>query len=116
MRCFVEGYEIEMDYQELLSNHTRMPKPLINPHYFFAKVLEKGLLKWGVHQCGFCNYHCGFVFYHGACEVGYDNGCYCTEPTPIIPCDFEEVCNFYHSETDLETKNKYNEFWGINHD
>lgn len=33
------------------------------------------LSRWNIHDCSFCGYQCGYVFYDG--RVFYDSGCDC---------------------------------------
>src|SRR5947209_3362536 len=49
------------------------PPIMRTPEEFQEKVRELGLKKWSIHDCGFCNWPCGFLF--DGDQVRYDNGC-----------------------------------------
>lgn len=79
---------------------------------FKQKVKEKGITKWFIHSCSFCNYPCGFLFKQDG-TAWYDAGCDCSRQPPS-PSNFDEVAELYNMQSNPEFIQTMDEFWGFN--
>lgn len=78
---------------------------------FEAKVSEKGITKWFIHNCSMCQYACGYVFMDG--KVYYDNGCYCTNGENLNQRSYEDVAGNYNMQSHPNQIKKMDKFWGF---
>lgn len=63
---------------------------------FMKAAIDRGIRRWGIHNCCACGYPCGYVIESEA--VLYDAGCYCSSygPAPLRPDSWEAMADHYN--------------------
>lgn len=79
---------------------------------FKNAVLEKDISFWYIRDCSICNYPCGYLF-SGANDPKFDAGCDCTRRYVHEQRTWDEVANYYNSQTHENYINRMNDFWGF---
>jgi len=92
---------------------------------FKKAAKEKNIERWDIHNCGFCNYPCGYVIQRE--KVYYDSGCNCTYTDGWQERTWEDIADQYNRNAgspDVEERKKEypafaevvkkdNELWGF---
>ncbi len=81
---------------------------------FKIAAQKKNITFFGIHNCSFCHYACGFIIKQDTVNpvVYYDNGCDCTW-NPAKPSSFQEIANHYNMQKNEKYMKEMNEFWGF---
>ena len=76
---------------------------------FKEQVEKHEILRWDIHDCFICGYHCGFIFDKG--KVFYDSSCDCVSWSDLKPTDYEDVVAHYNMQDSAEVIAKMDVFW-----
>ncbi len=80
---------------------------------FKQAAIDKDIRFWKNHNCGFCNYSCGYFFSDDHEFVGYDSGCDCTRRYVKEQRSWEDIANAYNMQTKEAVIKIMDEFWGF---
>ena len=112
LRCFLNGI------------HVPEPKPKkyklngkLTTEFFEDQVIKNNIKKCRIHNCSYCDYETGFLFFNenNKIKVYYDNGCYCLR-NHSRDSSMEELIDLIHLQSSEKGINKFKKFWNIPYD
>lgn len=83
------------------------------PEEFKQAAIENDIRFWKIHNCGFCNYPCGYFFSDDHELVGYDSGCDCTRCYVKEQRSWDDIAAAYNMQKIEVVIKKMDEFWGF---